>query len=419
MGVFDRFKPDRRATVIANESGIATSDPRIRELFGLFGMSSASGVTVNEETAMGVPAVWAAVNFIPGTLAGLPLMVYRRKGDERERVSGPIARLLHDAVNDEMSSFDWRKYTFERVLTGGRAFTYIERDDRNQPINLWPLNPLCVTVRRENQRKTYEYREDDKSPKIYQASEIIDIPFKLVPDGLGHRGPINANRDVIGLAIAATQYGSRFFQNGGVPPFAVTGGFQSPAAMQRAADDVSDAVKKAAKEDRQVLVLPTGLEVKPIGADPEKSQLVEMKRFLIEEIARIYSLPPTFLQDLTHGTFSNTEQQDLHFVKHTLKRWAEQFEQELNLKLFGRSSNVRYAELNMDGLLRGDFKTRMEGNARAIQTGQLLPNEARALENRPPKPGGDRLYVQGAMIPAEMAGEQQSETPTEGEDDGA
>lgn len=396
MNIFKR--PEERATNISNDSGVASSDPRIQELFGFFGMQSASGVVVNTETALGVPAIWDATNFIAGTIAGLPFNVFRRSGDDRVKVGGQVAALLHDAANDEMSSFDWRKYTFEQVLTTGRAFTYVERGSTGLPQNLWPLDPGKMTVRKDSNRKTYEYREESRTVR-YSSAEIIDIPFMLKADGCAHRGPLTANRDVIGLAIAATQYASRFFQNGGVPPFAVTGNFQSGSALKRASEDLEAAVKKASKEDRQAITLPSGLEIKPIGADPEKSQLVEVQRFLIEQIARIYALPPTFLQDLSHGTFSNTEQQDLHFVKHTLKRWAEQFEQEINLKLFGRGRRSRFAELNMDGILRGDFQSRMEGNARAIQTGQLTPNEARQMDNRPAKENGDDLLIQGATVP--------------------
>ena len=169
--------------------------------------------------------------------------------------------------------------------------------------------------------------------------------------------------------------------------------------MKRARDDLELAVKKAAKENRLALTLPAGHELKQIGADPEKTQLTEMKRFLIEEIARIYSMPPTFLQDLTHGTFSNTEQQDLHFTKHTVKRWAEQFEQELNLKLFGRNASNLYVEMNLDGLLRGDFSTRMSGYATAIQNAVMTPNEARQAENRTSHERGDDLLIQGATVP--------------------
>lgn len=333
-----------------------------------------------------------------GTLAGLPLKEYARRGKDRVEASGPLARILHDNVNDEMSSFDWRKYTFDQVFTGGRACTFIERNATGAVVNLWPLDPAGITIRRENGRKRYTYNDGGRR-YLYEASEIIDLPFMLKQNGVDHRGPVYSCRDAIGLAIAATEYGSRFFNNGGVPPYVVTGGFQSKNAMDRAAEDLEKAVRNAAKEARQALVLPTGLEIKSIGSDAEKAQLVELQRFSIEQIARVYSLPPTFLQDLTHGTFSNTEQQDLHFVKHTMKRWVEQFEQELNLKLFGRSNNRRYVELNMDGLLRGDFKTRMDGYAQGVQNGILKPNEARRRENLPDDPDGNSLMIQGATVP--------------------
>ncbi|WP_297842903.1 phage portal protein [uncultured Roseibium sp.] len=381
---------------------------------GLAGGGSAAGISVTTEKALGVPAVSAAVNFLSGTMAGLPLNIYRRKGEGREKVSGKLARLLHDVANDETTSFNWRKQLFDSVLTDGRHVTFIERSRTGEPINLWPLDPTGTTVKRQNGRKFYEYRDGSRT-LTYEASEVLDLFYMLKPDGLGHRGPIDLHKDTIALGIAATNFGSKFFQNGGVPPFAVKGAFQSEKAMQRAAQDLEGAVRNAAKNDRMALVLPIGLDIEQLGADAEKSQLVELKRFVIEEVARIYSLPPTFLQDLTHGTFSNTEQQDLHFVKHTLKRWVEQFEQELNLKLFGRASNTRFAEMNMDGLLRGDFKTRMDGYATGIQNAILMPNEARRRENLPDDPSGNTLMIQGATVPV---GQQPAttQTPEEGDD---
>ena len=139
-------------------------------------------------------------------------------------------------------------------------------------------------------------------------------------------------------------------------------------------------------------------------------ELVATQEFAVIEIARIYSLPPTFLQDLSRATFSNSEQQDLHLVKHTIKRWVEQVEAELNLKLFGRGAS-RFAEFNLDGLLRGDYKTRMEGNSTAIQTGQLTPNEARSMDNREPLEGGDKLFIQGATVPLDGHTGQQEAPP--------
>lgn len=397
MGWFSR----KAAPVEQRSVQVAQSSQSFFELIGVGGQNTASGIAVTVDSALSVPAIFAAVNFISGTFAGLPLNLFQRDGDKRQKVSGtPLAVLLHDAVNDELSSFEWRKSLLGEVLTGGRSCTFIERNGAGTITNLWPLDPTKVTVKRgPDGRKTYEYRPMSASVLIYSAAEIIDIPFMLKSDGLGHRGPVATNKDVIALSIAATRFGSRFFQNGGVPPFAITGKFQSGQAMARAAEDLATAVKKAAKEERQALMLPEGLDIKSIGIDAEKSQLVELKRFLTEEFARIYSIPPTFLQDLSNGTFSNTEQQDLHFVKHTIKRWVEAFEQELNLKLFGRGKREFFVEMNMDGLLRGDFKTRMEGYSVAIQTAQMTPNEARRLENRPDDPAGDVLLVQGATVP--------------------
>lgn len=377
---------------------VPVSSAGFLSFFGVDSGVMSAGELVNTETALGVPAIWAAVNFISGTLAGLPLQVYRKTDAGRERVSGGLATVLHDAVNDGLSSFQWRKCLFDQVLTGGRAFSYIERNGAGKVQNIWPLDPCEVTVKREGARLTYEYREGGRVLR-YAASEVIDVAFMLKGDMLCHRSPIHTNRDVIGLAIAATKYGARFFQNGGVPPLQLVGPLNSAQAISRAATDITEALSAAKAEGRPILPMPNNHELKPIGTDPQKSQLVEVHRFVIEQIARIYSLPPTFLQDLSHGTFSNTEQQDLHFVKHTLKRWVEQFEQELNLKLFGRGNGRQYVELNVDGLLRGDFKTRMEGMAQAIQNALMTPNEGRALLNLPDDPMGGALLIQGATVP--------------------
>lgn len=396
-------KAEQRASV--ENPSVPISNQAILDFFNLNDVNSA-GENVTVDSALGVPAVWAAVNVISGTIARLPLHVYRRTGEGRERSEQPIAAILHDAVNDEMSSYQWRKYLFQQVLTVGRGVSFIERNGAGRVKNIWPLDPAGLTIKRTNGRKVYEYRDGSRVVS-YAAADVIDIPFALHADGLKHYSPIMQNREAIGLAQSVTKHGGKYFANGGVPPFAVTGNFQSGQAMQRASDDLQSAVKKASAENRLALTMPVGLEIKSIGGDPEKMQMVELQRFCVEQIARIWSLSPIFLQDLTHGTFSNTEQQDLHFVKHTLGSWIECFEQEMNLKLFGRSNNTQYVELNVDGLLRGDFKTRMEGYAQGIQNGVLKPNEARRAENRPNEEGGDRLYMQGAMVPIEQAGQDQ------------
>lgn len=389
------------------------------ELFGLTGPAS-----VSMEEALGVPAVWAAINFISGTIAGLPLNVFERdrQGNKRKvkaTKANPVVSMLHDQVNEGYSSFQWRFDMFSTgVLTEGRFVTYIERDDLGRPINLFPL-PDCTVSRLSNGRKRYKYTAGGKTT-TYDESDVLDMTFMLKSDLLTHRSPLRQCAVAIGKAANANEYGSKLFKNGGLPAFALQGPFGSADSASRAADNIAEATKEAARKGGNVLAIPLGHELKPLGSDPEKMQLVETQEFAVVEVGRIYSLPPTFLQDLSRATFSNSEQQDLHLVKHTLKRWVEQFEAELNLKLFGRGAN-RFAEFNLDGLLRGDYKTRMEGNSTAIQTGQLTPNEARALDNREPLEGGDKLFIQGATVPLEghtgMVEPTRPDPPSDGDED--
>jgi len=405
MGVLDFFRREARGSV--ENPSVPISSSNFLQVMGWGEFVSAAGVTVNTDTALGVPAVWAAVNFLSGTIAGLPLKMYIRTDTGYDEVKSTNANqlplILGDAVNDAMSSFAWRKYTFDQVFTGGRGITYIERNNSGDVVNLYPLDPTLLTVRMFEGRKLYDVRVGSTLTKTYSANEIIDIPFMLEHDFVTHRGPISTNRDAIGMAIAASSYGSKAFQAGGVPPAVMTGPFQSGAAASRASEDVANTMAKLAREGRPVMALPLGHELKSIGFNPEQMQLLELQRFSIEQIARIYNLPPIFLQDLTHGTFSNTEQQDLHFVKHTIKRWIEQTEAELNLKLFGRGSPY-FVEFNLDGLMRGDLATRMQAHATAIQNGIRTPNEVRKIENLPALPGGDSLMIQGATVPITSQG---------------
>ena len=209
---------------------------------------------------------------------------------------------------------------------------------------------------------------------------------------------------------------------GGVPPLAVKGPMASgPEAMKRAVEQIKQAVMVARETNIPIAQLPPGYELVPIGFDPEKGQMTDARRFQVEEIARIYNLPPVFLQDLTHGTFSNTEQQDLHLVKHLVAQWAEAFEQECNLKLFGQRNGGRFVEHNLDGLLRGDFKTRAEAVAALVNCAVYKPEEGRGYMGQEPSgdPLADKLYMQGATLPLDKLGEQAKapEPPTEEEEE--
>jgi HK97 family phage portal protein len=255
------------------------------------------------------------------------------------------------------------------------------------------MDPFYTMVKRVNGKKVYEFEG-----KVYPAIDVIDVPFMLRRDQLGVYGPIVLGSKAIQLALAMNDYASGFFAGGGVPPLALVGPMPAgPEAVKRAQGDIKRAIDAAKSNSEPVFPIPAGYELKPVGFDPAKGQMTEARQFQVVEIARVYNLPPVFLQDLTHGTFSNTEQQDLHLVKHLIAQWAKAFEEEINLKIFGRTGN-RYAEHSLDALMRGDFKSRMESLASGVQNALLTPNEGRALDNRPPMKNGDVLYIQGATI---------------------
>lgn len=400
MAIFNLF--GRKETRSFDRENIPSSAENFIQLMGWDDIFQASsGVTVTIDKALGVPSVWAAVNFLSGTLASLPISIYRTQDGVKEVVQNSLSRILHDAPNDEQSSFDFRKGLFDGVFTGGRGVAYIERNNAGLVVNLWPFDPATVKVKRKGGRKIYEVR-DSGGLKTYEASEVIDLPFMLKADMLAHRGPIMQGREAIAMMIAATNFGSKAFQSGGLPPMVLSGPFQSGAAARRASDDIAQTTVNLAKENKSILAMPSGHDLKALGFNAEQMQLLELQRFSIEQVARIYSLPPIFLQDLSKGTFANTEQQDLHFVKHTLHRWVKQFEQELTLKLFGREPLFK-VEMNLDGLLRGDIKTRMEAHAKAIANGIYSPAHAAKIEDHPVRQEADVILVQGAMVPIQNA----------------
>jgi len=368
------------------------------EFITFFNMNSVLLPHVSIDSALTVPAVATAVAFLSRTLASLPLHAFREKDGNKEKMGGPTGDVVHDAWNDETSSFEGRQYFWQQVFTGGRGLVWIERKG-NEVVNLWPMVPSKASVKRVGTRKIYRYGGND-----YPARDVIDIPFMLKPDQLSHYGPIALGAKAIQLALAMNDYGSTFFAGGGVPPLALKGPLPAGKdAVSRQLKDINLAIDEAKKSGKPITPIPGGYELVPVGIDPAKGQMTEARLFQVQELARVWQMPPVFMQDLSKGNFANVEQQDLHLIKHLIGQWATAFETEATLKFFGRGDERagRSIEHNLDGIMRGDFKSRIEGIARAIQTAQLTPNEARALENRPKSsnPAADDLLVQGATVP--------------------
>lgn len=361
-----------------------------------FGLGSVGLPNVSIDSALTVPAVEAAVLFLSRTLASLPLHGYRGTDDGPERLTGKIKTVLEENPNPEMDTSKFRRYFWEQVFTGGRGLAWIERNGANIEA-LWAMEPSRTTVRRQGFRLIYSFDGMD-----YPAEDIIDLPFMLKPNMVNHRGPIAMAAKAIQLSLAMNDYASNFFAGGGIPPLALEGPMPANAdAMRRAMGDIKRSIEVAREEQKPVFTIPPGYKLMPVGFDPEKGQMTEARLFQIQEIARAWQMPPTFLQDLSHGTFSNVEQNDIYLVKHLVSQWAIALEGEMNLKIFGRMNGRRYVRHNLDGLMRGDFLSRIDAMARGVNSGQLTPNEGRALEGRPrhANPAADDLFIQGATVP--------------------
>jgi len=386
---------------------VAVSD---ENFLAFFGIQNPNLPHVTIDNALSVPVVSSAVLFLSGCMANLPLFAFRNADSGAERIKGGIAKILNEAPNEEWTSFGWRKYFWHQVFTGGRGLSWIERSGTNI-VGIWPMDPGFTMVRRIGGKKIYSFDGRD-----YPASDVIDIPFMLRRDQLGVYSPIMNASKAIQLALAMGDYASGFFAGGGVPPLALVGPMPAgDAAVKRAQGDIKRAIGAAKAGNEAIFPIPAGYDLRPVGFDPAKGQMKEARQFQVIEVARVYNLPPVFLQDLTNGTYSNTEQQDLHLVKHTVSQWAKAFEEEINLKVFRNSS--RYAEHNLDALMRGDFLSRVNALSTGVQSSLYTPDEARALEGRPKVENGDKAYMQGATVPlgtnATVAGAAPGASPTD------
>jgi HK97 family phage portal protein len=377
--------------------------------------STVTGDSVTEEKALGVTAIWQAVNVISGTIAALPFHLYTTKDGVTDKdTRNPLYYLIHDRPNDFQTSSAFLRWFVSRLLLTGRACALISRNRANRVLGIIPLDPSKLTI---DQRliagqitRTYTYNLNSESI-TYDAANVIDVVLFPQADGVKHYNPIHTNRDAIALMIAAQQFAGKLFANGGVPPLMLTTPSAiSPAAAGRASNDIGEAVRASQRTKSNILVTPAGHDLKPVGLDPAKSQMVELRKFMISETSRIFNIAPAILHDLSNGTYSNVEQQNLSFAQQTLHPLIEAIEQEFNAKLFGPRNTTGYVEFSMSGLLRGDFAARMEGLQKAVNSALMTPNEARAFENLPPLPHGDKLYIQGATIPLDSAGAAPSPT---------
>ena len=380
-----------------------------------FGTAS-SGEKVDEQSAMQISTVYACVRLLAETVAALPLHLYRYTDGGKGKESAfdhPLYRILYRQPNDEMSSFIWRETMMTHLRLWGNAYSQIIRDGRNNVLGLYPLLPENVEVDRDEQGQLYyiyhAYTDEvpgEQNQDIYfRKDEILHIP------GLGFNGlvgfsPIAMMKNSLGTTLAVEKYGASFFKNGAQP----SGVLEHPGVLkdpQKIRDNWT-AVYGGANNAHRVAVLEEGMAYKAISLPPEDSQFLSTRQFGVEEICRIFRVPPHMVQSLEHATFSNIEHQSIDFVVHTLTPWLVRFEQAIIKDLLlEEEQDVLFPKFNVDGLLRGDYQSRMNGYATGISNGFLSPNDIHRLENMdliPAEEGGDDYYLNGGYVKLRDAG---------------
>jgi HK97 family phage portal protein len=374
--------------------------------YSFFFGSTSSGKTVNELTAMQTTAVYACVRILAETIASLPLHTYKYTASGKEKTpSHQLYYLLHDEPNPEMTSFVFRETLMSHLLLWGNAYAQIIRDGRGQVLTLYPLLPDRMTVDRTSSGQIYyEYRKDT-GYVILRPEEVLHIPG-LGFDGLIGYSPIAMAKNAIGMAIATEEYGAKFFANGANPGGVLEhpGVVKDPARIRES----WNAVYQGSGNAHRVAVLEEGMKFQSIGIPPEQAQFLETRKFQINEIARIFRIPPHMIGDLEKSSFSNIEQQSLEFVKYTLDPWVVRWEQAMQRALLSPGEKKDYfIKFNVDGLLRGDYQSRMNGYAVGRQNGWMSSNDIRELENLnriPEELGGDLYLVNGNMTKLADAG---------------
>lgn len=367
----------------------------------LFG-GTTSGKAVNERTAMQTSAVYACVRILAESVAGLPLHVYERtaNGSKSTKPSHPLYRLLHDEPNREMTSFVFRETLMSHLLLWGNAYAQIIRDGRGFPIALYPLLPDRMAVdRNESGELVYTYQSDKGHIKL-RRENVLHIPG-LGFDGLIGYSPIAMAKNAVGLALATEDYGATFFANGANPG----GVLEHPGVIKpEQADRLRESWQSqfGGANAHKVAVLEEGLKFHQMSIPPEQAQFLETRKFQINEIARIFRVPPHMVGDLEKSSFSNIEQQSLEFVKYTLDPWVVRWEQSLQQALILPSEKATiFIKFNLDGLLRGDYQSRMQGYSTGIQNGFMSVNDVRGLEDMnllTAEEGGDLHFVNGNMV---------------------
>jgi HK97 family phage portal protein len=364
-----------------------------------FGGTS-SGKYVNEKTAMQTSAVYACVRVLAETIASLPFHTYRRTDNGKEKaIDHDLYYILHDEPNLEMTSFSFREVMMTHLLLWGNAYAQIIRDGRNKILGLYPLLPDKMRVDRNDNGEIYYIYNKDGVLYQLRRDEVLHIPG-LGFDGIIGHSPIAMAKNAVGMALATEEFGSKLFSNDARPSVVLQhpGVVKDPKRLRESWNSVYQGSGNAHK----TAILEEGMSIQTLSIPPNDAQFLETRKFQIEEICRIFRVAPHLVASLDRATFSNIEHQGISFVVHTIRPWLVRIEQAMNKALFvGSEKREYFVSLVVDGLLRGDFSSRLQGYSTGIQNGIYSINDVRNLENMDlvsDEEGGNFHMINGNML---------------------
>jgi HK97 family phage portal protein len=410
----------RYKTVGAEDISQTPSQPLIAALGGTL---SASGASVTEYTAEGLPALYAAVHLIADNVAQLPLKLMRRREDGGRDVATdhPLYTVLHDLANPELTAFDLRETLQTHLCLWGNAYAEVVRDARGRVTQLWPLDPARMTIDRDGLnrlRYVYELLRGGRQVWIYDPNRPPLLHLRInAHDGIHGRSPIRLHRESLGLTKAAEQFGARFFGNQARPSGVLQAKTQLSPEAQTKLRTQWEAMMQGDRM-HSTAILEEGMVWQSITVPPEDAQFLETRKFQIDEIARIYRIPPHMLGAVDRSTSWGTgiEQQQIGFLTFTLMPWLERWKQAIKRDLLNRQEFTIYdAVFIVNGLLKGDAASRAAALATQRQNGIINANEWRALEEMDPiaaEDGGDLYMVNGNMLPMTPAVLTEANAPT-------
>ncbi len=357
------------------------------------GVVSASGAFVDARAAETIASVFAAVQCLAESTACLPLHVYQRLDDgERVRADGhPLARVLRQP-NEHQSGLAFREAMTASVLLQGNAFARKEYNGAGELVALHPMDARAVTtIKLDSGRYRFDYTDSQGRLFRLLESEVFHLADRTEPDSVVGKSRIAIARDTLGLGLSLREHGASTFRNGA----RLSGVLQTPNVLDDgSAQRIGESWRSqfaGAGNAAKTAVLENGLTYQQLAMNLEDAQWIAAQQFTVVEVARIFRVPPTMLQDLSHASYSNTAELGSQFVRYSLQRWIAMWEAEIARQLLGPIGRQRYlAEHSVEGLLRGNPEARADFYGKAIASGWMTPDEVRRLENLPPLPKAEQ-----------------------------